>query len=113
MFGAARPIDEATDLVLFVVSEAPNPAVISISLPQGRVYVPLDVEGSDEVVTVPRRPEGIIFGASEIEQDATEVNQFGRRFRGVLRHVETLRIVKPSQNGSDQTRDDDCQPDAS
>ena len=78
VLGAARLVHQAADLVVLVVPEPAHAAVLTILVPQLRIYAPIGAERGDELVAVLGGTVGEFLRAREIEPNALEhVRQLG------------------------------------
>jgi hypothetical protein len=52
VLGATRLVNETTDPVVFAHPKSPNPTVVPILLPQGRIDVSVGIEGRNKIVSM-------------------------------------------------------------
>jgi hypothetical protein len=52
VFSAARLVHETTDFVVLARPKPPNPAVVTILLPEDRIDVSLEIERRNEIISM-------------------------------------------------------------
>jgi len=93
MLGAARPVHQEAEFIIFTFPEPADAAMIAMLFPEGDVDMTFRIERRDEFITVPRRALGELLGAREIESDAFEsVRQGGH---GLVSLISIIVIIMP------------------
>jgi hypothetical protein len=76
MFSATRLMHETTDFVVLACPESPDPAIVTILLPEDWIDVSFGIEGRNKIISMARRAVGKFPGARKIQQDAVPTTSF-------------------------------------